>query len=124
MKIKKLHGLGNHLMLDGYSEAEIHNTMFIENILMGIVKQVKMNAISKPLVINHTADDNLESGITGVIILAESSITIHTYPNKKWFTLDIYSCNEFDIGSAINFLVDKLKVTKYKKQIIMRGEDI
>lgn len=33
------------------------------------------------------------SGVTGVVLLAESHIAIHTWPEKGYLTLDIYVCN-------------------------------
>ena len=33
------------------------------------------------------------SGVTGVVLLAESHLTIHTWPEKQSVTLDVYVCN-------------------------------
>ena len=121
MKITKLHNQGNHLILDGTSNAKLDNPKFIRKFLTTLPKKIKMRAISKPLIIDHIAKEKSESGITGTIILAESNITIHTYPSKKWLTLDIYSCKEFPIEKTISYLTKKLKLIKYKKQILKRG---
>ena len=32
-------------------------------------------------------------GITGLILISESHLTIHTWPEKKFFNLDIFICN-------------------------------
>lgn len=32
-------------------------------------------------------------GVTGVVILAESHLAIHTWPEKRYVTLDVYVCN-------------------------------
>ena len=121
MEINKLHGQGNHLILDGFSEETLGNYEFIKIFLLDLVEKIKMNAISKPLVINHKAKEESESGITGIIILAESNITIHTYPYKGWFCLDIYSCKEFDVKQTIKYLIKELKITKYKSRLLKRG---
>jgi len=121
MKVKIIHGYGNHLIVDGYSNAKIGSLKFIKDFLINLVEKIKMKPISKPLVLYHKADDDLESGVTGVIILVESSITIHAYPNKNLFFLDILSCKEFDMDSTLNFLIDELKIDNYKKKILRRG---
>jgi len=120
MKVQKLHNQGNHLLLDGYSEADLGSLDFIKEFLIETTKEIEMTAISEPLVLDHKADEKAESGITGTIILAESNITVHTYPAKKWFCLDIFSCKEFDIDKTLEYLIKKLKINKYKKRFILR----
>jgi len=80
-----------------------------------------MKSISKPLVVNYKARNKSESGISGAIILAESSIIIHTYPNKNLFFLDIFSCKEFNINKTKQFIIKKLKLKKLKTKLIKRG---
>ena len=121
MKINKLHNQGNHLILDGFSNQDLDNKEYIKDFLINLTKKIKMHALSKPIVISHKAKQESESGITGTIILKESNITIHTYPNKKWFCLDIYSCKEFELDNTINYLIKELKITKHKKRILKRG---
>lgn len=121
MKVKQIHGHGNHLIFDGFSEGDIGNVDFIKEFLVNLAEKIKMNAISKPFVLSHDAEDEFESGVTGTIILAESNITIHTYPKKKWLCLDIYSCKEFDIRKTINYLIKKLSIIKYKRKVLRRG---
>jgi len=40
------------------------------------------------------------SGFTGTVVLAESHIAIHTWPEKQGLTLDVYVCNYSDDNSA------------------------
>jgi len=121
MNITQLHNKGNHLIIDGISTAKIESKEFISKFLTRTTKQIKMKAISKPFVLHHKAKVKSESGITGVIILAESNITIHTYPEKKQIYLDLFSCNEFPIEKTIKYIVKELKITKYKKKILKRS---
>jgi len=120
MEIIKLHGKGNHLIIDGTSLLNLDNESFIKDFLENLVKKIKMRPISEPLVINHIDDKESESGITGTILLAESSIVIHTYPSKKWFCLDIFSCKEFDLN-IIKHVKKELKVNNCKSRILKRG---
>lgn len=34
-----------------------------------------------------------EGGVTGVIILAESHVALHTWPEERYVTLDVFVCN-------------------------------
>ena len=52
------------------------------------------------------------SGYTGVGILSESHITIHTYPEEKKLALDLYSCKNIDENINIQFIknnIDNIK---------------
>ena len=35
----------------------------------------------------------LKSGVTGAVLLAESHLAIHTWPERRSVTLDVYVCN-------------------------------
>lgn len=32
-------------------------------------------------------------GVTGVVVLAESHLSVHTWPEKRYVTVDVYVCN-------------------------------
>ncbi|HSF49041.1 MAG TPA: adenosylmethionine decarboxylase [Burkholderiales bacterium] len=34
-----------------------------------------------------------EGGVTGVVVLAESHLSIHTWPERLYVTIDVYVCN-------------------------------
>lgn len=34
-----------------------------------------------------------EGGITGVVIVSESHVTIHTWPERRYVNLDVFFCN-------------------------------
>tara|TARA_Y100000310_G_scaffold69970_2_gene65491 strand:+ start:1884 stop:2267 length:384 start_codon:yes stop_codon:yes gene_type:complete len=121
MRVNKLHDRGNHLIVDGFSSGNLSDVDSIRDLIVGLKDEIGMTAISEPLVVYHEAEDSRESGVTGTIILAESNITIHTYPAKKWFALDVYSCNEFDVESALGFLRSKLEVGEHEVKILKRG---
>ena len=43
--------------------------------------------------IDHLFHQFPDSGVTGVVLLAESHFAIHTWPEKNYLTLDIFVCN-------------------------------
>ena len=125
MRVKKLHGLGNHLTLDCFEcdKSKLNNKRIIKDFLERLTKRIKMKAISKAFVKEYKAKEKEESGITGFILLAESHIAIHTYPNKGYAAVDIFSCKEFKINEAIDFLKNVIGARTIKKCLIRRGYD-
>jgi len=61
-------------------------------------------------------------GITGVVILAESHIAIHTWPEHNHIALDIFTCGENTRPyAALEFLKNKIKPTKVRVKLLKRG---
>ncbi len=46
-----------------------------------------------------------DSGVSGVSIWLESHCTIHTWPEEEFFSLDAYSCKDFDPMVTLEFTV-------------------
>lgn len=123
MKVTKLHGRGNHLVLDCYGcdKKKINNKGVICDMLKELPELIGMKRISKPHIINYKAEQEPESGITGFVLLAESHISIHTYPKKGYFAFDIFSCKEFDVNNAVDYVKGKFGAKKIKKDVVKRG---
>ncbi|MCC7534917.1 MAG: S-adenosylmethionine decarboxylase [Deltaproteobacteria bacterium] len=49
-----------------------------------------------------------EGGVTGVAVLSTSHCSIHTWPLRPFFVMDVYSCRDFDASVVESLLVDKL----------------
>ena len=62
-------------------------------------------------------------GISGVVMIAESHISIHTFPDQDYVFMDIFSCRNFDTEKAIKYLVGAFGAKKFKTNILKRGTD-
>ena len=61
-------------------------------------------------------------GITGVVILSESHMSIHSWPEENFCSVDIFMCGDCDPRRALEVL-DNYFVCQYSKiQIIERGK--
>jgi spermidine synthase len=74
----------------------------------------------------HQFDD---AGFTGLVLLAESHVAIHTWPEKKGLTLDVYVCNFMDDNSkkarrVFDALVALYQPTDVARQEIERGQHV
>ena len=67
------------------------------------------------------------AGITGVVLLAESHLTVHTWPEIGAVTLDVYVCN---IGAdnsqrahvALDTLIDAFAPQRVERHALQRGQ--
>jgi S-adenosylmethionine decarboxylase len=60
-----------------------------------------------------------EAGVSGTIIWAESHSAFHSWPDRLFFSLDIYSCIDFDSDKAIKYVTDLFGVN-YASIVILK----
>ncbi len=62
-------------------------------------------------------------GATVLVLLSESHLSIHTYPEKGFAALDCYTCGyTVDPMLAIQYLMDVLKPTRAFPKVLRRGD--
>ena len=62
-----------------------------------------------------------EGGVTGVVLLAESHITIHTWPEHRFVALDAFMCGSADPERAVASITRELKARVCKVDVSRRG---
>ncbi len=61
-------------------------------------------------------------GVTGVVAIAESHISIHTWPEHGYAAVDVFSCSEsFRPHRAVDLIVERLGAESHSTQVIERG---
>jgi S-adenosylmethionine decarboxylase len=63
-----------------------------------------------------------EGGITGVVLLAESHLSVHTWPESSFAAADIFMCGAADAQCALAFLQQALSPQRLKIQTTVRGD--
>ena len=121
----ELFGFGPHLMIDGYHAAseKLEDAALLEGILRDLPRRIDMTVVLPPSVTEHHGLSEEDSGYTGVVIIAESHIAIHTFPKRGFVSVDIFSCKEFDTQHALNYLVEQLDIGRYDTHFINRGKE-
>jgi S-adenosylmethionine decarboxylase len=63
-------------------------------------------------------------GVTGLILLAESHIALHTYPEYGYVAVDIFSCGVEDPGSALAVFREALSPDREEVTTAVRGREV
>lgn len=98
--------LGRHLIAELYDcdEEILNNVTEIE------YQMTKAAIESGATIVTSTFHRFLPHGVSGAIIISESHLAIHTWPEYKYASLDIYTCGDsVDPWVAFNYLKDAFK---------------
>jgi S-adenosylmethionine decarboxylase len=89
LKVKEVFGnmdyFGQHLILDGYggNSKKMENIELIYNFLDTYPEKMEMTKIMPPYVFKYLGKKPEDWGLSGVVLIAESHISIHTFPLKQ-----------------------------------------
>lgn len=112
-----------HLIIDGYGGdyKKMQDVEFISGILDVYPDQIGMTKISTPQVSKYIGTKPEDWGVSGFVLIAESHISIHTFPEKYYINIDIFSCKEFDADWAIKEFKQKFGLAEVRSYILNRG---
>ena len=60
-------------------------------------------------------------GVSGTVVIAESHLSIHTWPENGYVAVDIYTCGGLDPRIGFELLGDRLGASSCRVQEIVRG---
>jgi S-adenosylmethionine decarboxylase len=63
-------------------------------------------------------------GVSGVAVLAESHISVHTWPEIGYAAFDVFMCGDAEPRNAIAVLADAFNTDDVRVRELLRGEDI
>ena len=110
--------LGLHILADLYGvEGDlIDRVEDVQNLLETAVKVADLTKIS-----SHYFQFQ-PHGATGVVLLAESHLSIHTWPEHGLATVDVFTCGDPQKAHrAMDYIINFLKPERVEKQVHHRG---
>ena len=60
-------------------------------------------------------------GVSGFVLIAESHISIHTFPDRGYVNIDIFSCKEFDADASLEDVKRTFSLPEVKVWTLDRG---
>ena len=115
---QKLSHQSKHLLLELYrcDEEKLNDEPFLRCSLNKAAK------IAKATVLNLISNKFEPQGVTAIALLAESHISIHTWPESNYSAVDIFTCGRNMLPElASQYLIEALQAEEYSMRIIERN---
>jgi S-adenosylmethionine decarboxylase len=109
---------GVHLIVDLHGAKRLNDIDHIEATLRRCVEASRATLLHIHL--HHFQP----SGVSGVAVLAESHISIHTWPEAGYAALDIFMCGSAEPDNCIPVLRDAFSAKRVEVNEILRGQDV
>jgi S-adenosylmethionine decarboxylase len=108
---------GRHLIAELHGCSGLTDVALVERALKEAAAAAKATLLEVKL---HAFGPG--QGVTGVALLAESHISIHTWPEHGYAAVDIFLCaQQHDLEAALAVIILALDATEIEQQILTRG---
>ncbi|BBA38437.1 MULTISPECIES: adenosylmethionine decarboxylase [Burkholderia] len=109
---------GSHVLADlaGIDAVLLRDAARLESILTEAAQQAGARVIGAHF--HHFGGDH---GVTGVVLLAESHITIHTWPEHRFAAVDAFMCGAARAADAVDAIAAALGTQAQVRQQVARG---
>ena len=114
----KLNHQSKHLLLELYKcdFEKLNDESFLRCTLSRAAK------LAKATVLNLISNKFEPQGVTAIALLAESHISIHTWPESNYSAVDIFTCGKNMLPElASKYLIDALKAQEHSLRVIERN---
>lgn len=114
-----------HLLIDGFGGdvEKMKDADFVYRFLDTFPSEIGMNKITTPLVTTYHGPKEEDWGVSGFVIIAESHISVHTFPERAYVNIDVFSCKDFNHEQALTQIREIFSLDQAKLWVIGRGLD-
>lgn len=118
---------GIHFMVDGYDAPELSlcDRDALRMSLLDIPQKMEMHTISEPVVVEVGPNNKKDpGGVSGMVLIAESHFSFHTFPKRGFVTIDVYTCKDkLDTDGLLESLRDVFKFKNEETHLVKRGRN-
>jgi S-adenosylmethionine decarboxylase proenzyme len=112
--------VGQHILLDLYQcNDQLSDVDWIEEVMLEAAKR------SGATIVDTRFHAFSPQGVSGMVIIKESHLSIHTWPEHNFASVDIYTCGEtLDFDKAVTWLKETLNSQNCVQKHFVRGNYI
>lgn len=118
---------GEHLTIDGYGgDKELLNSEeLVLSVLKDLPTKLGMTTLMDPVVIMAPSNGVKDpGGWSGFVVIAESHISIHTFPLRGFISADVYTCrNGLDVDSVKEEFKKQFSLKDIESHFVIRGSE-
>jgi S-adenosylmethionine decarboxylase len=118
-------GFGPHLVFDGSGcpSTRLGDLGALYGLLDSLPDRIHMTKIMPPYVFRHGVAGEASEGLSGFVLIAESHISVHTFPMRRFVNVDIFSCENFDVEDALAALREAFAPRRVDWKLLDRGRE-
>ena len=110
--------LGRHLLIEYYECDEL--LLADKERVRGILLEAARRA--RATIVTDVFHEFSPHGVSGVVVIAESHLAIHTWPEYGYAAVDVFTCNErLDRGVIQEFLREEFRAQNVSSMEVQRG---
>jgi len=124
---------GVHVTIDAYvDDPSVFNEETLTNLFIELAATLDMQILDDPIFKEVPLDPDVlrnsqetgefhdEGGITGFCIISKSHMSCHAWPLRSFFSMDLFSCGEYDHRIAIDLIFRRLGVKSASINVLHR----
>ncbi len=119
---------GYRLWMEGRSSPQLrvrlNSESEVDHLLAAIIAKADMSLAAGPFVYKEPSREiGKGPGVTGVAILIESSIHVHTYPEQDYYFFELFSCRVFNPKAIIRAVCSFMGKDECQSEFVPVGHE-
>ncbi len=117
IELKQFNGLGQHLLVDFSGCRSISKKADeLEEVMLATARKIKATIVTSSF---HEFNPQ---GLSGVVVIAESHLAVHTWPEHGVVCVDLFTCsNDMDAVAGLALLFETFDASTMQIQSVSRG---
>ena len=111
--------IGRHLVSDMWNCKKLSDNV-------EPLEKIMLNAchVANATILGVSSHKFEPQGVTVMVLLAESHISLHSWPEYDYVAIDVFTCGQnMNPQAAIDYLEERLKPSKIETRKIIRGKN-
>lgn len=109
---------GTHLLIELWGATKLDDPMWIDQALCDAARAAKATILH-----SHFHHFSPNGGVSGVVVLAESHISIHSWPERGYAAVDVFMCGDCNPYHGLPILKDRfgpshVQVSEHRRGLI------